>query len=101
MESTIRIDTVLSSDLALRNNANYLFEKIESEHEPKIIVDFSNVRSISRSFADQYVRRKKESKKMITEMNVPVNIAKMFDVVNKPSDKSKLWDLDSMKILTI
>lgn len=101
MDPTIRIDMLLSSDLALRDNANYLFEKIESIREPEIVIDFSRVRSISRSFADQYVNRKRSSKKVVTEVNVPVNIAKMFDVVSRASDKPKLWDSASMQIITI
>ena len=50
--------------------------------ENKMQIDFSDVLSISRSFAHQYVTRRKKSQKRITEINLPENVEKMFRVVD-------------------
>jgi len=82
----------LSKDLALRDNAIRFFDKINTEDSKKIVIDFSNVDTITLSFADEYLKRKKQSKKEIKEEHVPINILKMFEVVGKvnhaPSIKS-------------
>lgn len=69
--------------LALRSNADFLFDSIDKSKEKKIILDFSEIQFMSRSFAQQYFLRKKQSSKKVTEINVPKNIAKMFDLVKK------------------
>lgn len=101
MTRVIRIDKILSQDLALRDNADYLFTTIESFPEMQITIDFTDVKSISRSFAHQYIVNKKTSRKMITETNIPRNLAKMFEVVTSKTQRSTLQDLDSMQVLTI
>lgn len=82
-KSVVSLKNMLSSDLALRESVNILFDKIETLNCKKIEVDFREIRSITRSFAHQYVIRKKQSKKMIINKNVPLTIKKMFDVVNR------------------
>ncbi len=79
------IKSVLSQDLALRNNADYLFDMIEQEPAQLITLDFSEIRSISRSFAHQYLIRKNKlsSKKNVSEVNVPEGVQRMFDMVSK------------------
>lgn len=68
----------VSPDLALRNTASGFIDQLESRPEYEVVVDFSNVRSISRSFAHEYQTRKIRSRKVITETNVPTNVSKMF-----------------------
>ena len=63
MEKVIRIRDALSADLAIRNRADAFLDEIERLPTKDIIVDFSDVKSISRSFAHQYQTRKKVSKK--------------------------------------
>ncbi len=100
-ESMIRIAEKLSSDLALRNVADSFFDWLESLQNNKLTIDFSGVRSISRSFAHQYVLRKKSTRKIINEINVPNNVSKMLRIVENPSQKSDILNLDSIQVLTV
>ena len=52
----------------------------------KIYIDFSEIKSISRSFAHEYSNRKKKTTKLITEINMLENIEKMFRIVNSISE---------------
>lgn len=88
----IFISKKISADLALRDNVIKLFEEIKKSKDQRIIIDFSNVNTITRSFADEYLKRRKQIKKEIVEQNVPSNISKMFEIIKKvnnlPSVKS-------------
>jgi hypothetical protein len=61
----IGISKMLSNDLALRAVASDFFSTIESYPEKEVSIDFSNVFSISRSFAHEYHTRKLKTDKMI------------------------------------
>jgi hypothetical protein len=83
-ERKIEIAHAVSENLAFRNSADDLFSHIEDFKEKNIIIDFSGIKTITRSFAHQYTLNKKKSKKNISEINMPKDIAKMFDLlVNK------------------
>ncbi len=111
----LMIRNVLSQHLALRDNADYLFGIIEREPSQVVTVDFSGIRSISRSFAHQYlIRKKKVSSKKVHEANVPESVQKLFDIINETSVRdsssrsssssnsmSILKELDSMEIVTL
>jgi hypothetical protein len=77
---TIRVADMLSTDLALRDTATRLILYADGLANPQVILDFSNVRSVTRSFAHEYCIRKREARKRIREENVPENVAKMFAV---------------------
>lgn len=87
----------LSPDLALRDNADRLFDSFESD----TLIDFKNVKSISRSFAHQYQLRKNKFSKKIIEKNVPTNVKKMFKIVENPQKKEQLIDLTKLKPISI
>ena len=80
---TILIVNSIAPNLMLRDIANSFFNKINAMDAPIIVIDFTGVRTISRSFAHQYLVRKKESPKEIKETNMPDNVSKMFDVVER------------------
>lgn len=69
---------------ALRSNADLLFDSIDKSKQKNVIVDFSGIEFMSRSFAHQYIMRKKASAKKVTEKNIPQDVAKMFALVKKP-----------------
>ena len=96
----LRIKDKLSVDLALRDAADLFFDELE-RMKMDVEVDFSDVRSISRSFAHQYLIRKNQSDKNITELNMPDNIVKMFDIVSKSRQKLNILDIDSMPVISI
>jgi len=98
----IAIDAVISPDLALRHNAEVFFDQLDSFAEDRILINFRNVKTMSRSFAQEYVTKMSHSQKMISEINVPANISKMFQVVRIESRKTTLVDLSKKPIfLTI
>jgi len=80
----VRTAEVVSRDLALREEARRFFELVDSRPEDKVVVDFEGVRSISRSFAHKCTVRKTFSNKNIREINLPLNISKMQEIVKAP-----------------
>lgn len=73
----------LSSNLAFRHSADDLFEYINSLSAPKVMIDFSGIKSITRSFAHQYVINKIKSDKQIVECKIPLTIKPMFELVER------------------
>lgn len=98
---TIKIKDVISSDLALRDTANEFFNSIESRKNKKIAIDFSEISSISRSFAQQYLTRKQKSKKEIVDINIPPNINKMFELIKNQEKRANFLDRKSIKFICI
>jgi len=99
LKNRIVVSMILSQDLTLRHNASVLFDRIESLPENHITVDFKKVRTMTRSFAQEYVSRKAKSRKTIRETNVSENIRKMFKVVEAAPQKAKLVDLKKVVVL--
>ena len=99
--ATIIIKERISVDLALRNSADIFFDYLESNPQKEIIVDFNGIKSISRSFAHEYITRKNQSKKSITETNVSENVKKMFYVVEQPAEKTLIFDLRTARTATL
>ncbi|MBS3794461.1 MAG: DUF4325 domain-containing protein [Candidatus Thorarchaeota archaeon] len=97
----VMITHILSEDLAFRHNARYLFETIESYAEREVVLDFTNVKTISRSFAHEYLSRKKKCSKNIEEVCVPETVEKMFKVVQNPSKKRKILDKDDSEMVLL
>lgn len=87
LSETISIKESISPDLALRNSAENFFKRVDRLEHNKIVVDFTDVKTITRSFADEYLNQKKSTKKEIIDVNVPENVAKMFAVVEKKPEK--------------
>ncbi len=79
----------VATHLAFRHKANDLFDFINQCNEKNIELDFSDVITMSGSFAHQYLINKENSKKIISEINMKPNIKKMLDVVQKRNGKPK------------
>jgi len=75
-------------NLALRNNVDILFDSIEKSKENKVLLDFKDIQFMSRSFAQQYILRKKTCKKEVEERNIEENVANMFKIVKNQKMKS-------------
>lgn len=82
---------MVSYNLAFRQSANDLFDYINSLKESSIKLDFSDVNTISGSFAHQYMIHKRDSKKQISESNMASQIKKMFDVVRSRKERPELF----------
>ncbi len=103
MNSSIKIliKEEVSEDLALRDSARKFFNKIEALPTKEVVVDFKNVRSISRSFAHEYLSQKQKLEKVIVEINIPPNVQKMFKVVEEPKERVEILSLKSIKAVSI
>jgi hypothetical protein len=99
----VRVLEVIGPDLASRNSCNEMFDNIEMKKGMKVFIDFAGVSSISRSFAHQYLLRKKRSVKVITELNIPEDIKNMMNFVQKESTRKVISHLPARKeiLLTI
>ncbi len=98
---TVSITEKVSRDLALRDVADSFFDWLESLPTDKVIVDFAGTRSISRSFAHQYVQRKKSSHKSVSEVQVPINVEKMLRIIENPTHQRDILNVDSIRVLTV
>lgn len=91
MTSKIMIkEEINSKNLGMRASVKDLFQKWNQSRDKSLVIDFTNVEFMSRSFAQEYVQQKKHSNKTIKEVNVPEDVELMFEVVlntNKPSSK--------------
>lgn len=66
-----------------RNTISAFFQKINKMKETEIKFNFKNVKFISRSCADEYLKRKEISKKKIIEVNMSKEICSMFNAVKE------------------
>lgn len=80
----------LSKDLSLRDLNKNLFNEISKLDSKEVILDFSDVLSMSRSFAQEYSLRKKLSKIKIIEKNQSKNVKAMLNVIQFNNPKTKL-----------
>ena len=101
MSKVISIKEEVASDLALRNTAQSLFDKVSKIEETNIEIDFSNINSISRSFAHEYIIQRQKSSKQVSESNVPENVEKMFQIVKNSSTKAKLLNVDPSQVVSL
>ncbi len=80
----------VSEDLSLRNMVSNIFKAEDFENKDQVLLDFTGIRSISRSFAHEYLKHKEKQDCKVLEVNVPSDIKKMFEVVEKTKIKSEL-----------
>ena len=76
----------IGSNLVTRNILASLFTKINKFKEKDILIDFKNIKFISRSGTDEYIKFKDSTKKKIKEINQSEEIKKMFQIVYKNKD---------------
>jgi hypothetical protein len=81
----LRIDVQkeLGSLLMLRSNVAPLFKQFARSAVPRIVLDFSGVEFMSRSFADEYLAAKAASRKRIEERSTPFAVRRMLELVSK------------------
>jgi|SRR3989338_4195346 len=94
------VKNVLSQDLATRDSVKNLFQLINSSKEDTIVLDFAQVKSITRSFAHEYLCYRDNSDKIIEEINLSPWLKKMFLVVDK-SEREPIIERSSMKVIML
>jgi len=83
-----------------RDSVSDLFRYIEKSKKTPVVLDFSHVKSISRSFAQEYLEQKKHSLSF-DENNMSPEIKKMFDIIIKHQKKSFPLSFDDIKEISI
>ena len=92
---------MISSDLFLRDSADRLFDYVEKLKEKEISLNFKDTEFMNRSFAHQYLMRKKTSKKNVKEANVPLTVKQMLDFVARKPSKPKIMGFETVKVKVI
>ena len=77
----------LGNNIFTRKIISAFFEKINSQKEAEIVLDFKGIDFISRSCADEYLKQKEKSKKKIIERNMPKEVCSMFNAVQNQYEK--------------
>ncbi len=95
-----KLSKLFSKDLVLRDSADKLFDIIEKSPEKRIKIDFSEVSSMTMSFAHEYLISKEKTQKEIVESNISINIKKLFEVVKTPA-RPRLATFDSIQPIPI
>lgn len=80
---SITISKKIHPNLGTNQAVIELFNEINKSNANQIQIDFTDTIFMSRSFAQEYLFQKLISNKKIIEINLPENIEKMFEVVNK------------------
>lgn len=77
----INLEQTFAKKLGMRTTAIKLFQDLEENTE--VILDFKDIEFISRSFAQEYVYQKHNSKVNIIESNISDFIKKLLEVVEE------------------
>jgi hypothetical protein len=94
----IVVKELLSEDLAMRTSAADLFKAVESTASDSVEVDFSGIRSCTRSFADEYDKLKHLSSKTVRETNMPISVHQLLMAVANPKKKDQVVDIERLKV---
>lgn len=78
------------SDLALRSWADELFKLLPEKKEPILILDFSGVEFVSRSFAHEYLKEKRAILIPIQEKNMNSTVKQMFKLASQKPKKNEI-----------
>ncbi len=100
-EKVLPLAKLIAENLAFRQSAKELFDRINQMEESTIVFDFSEVTFMTSSFAHQYVVDKKKSRKKILEKNVPANIKPMFVLARKRESTPKRTVTKTPKVLEL
>lgn len=84
MEQRIYLCKEFGANIITRNSIVSLFEKIinQSKYED-IVIDFKNIKFISRSCTAEYLKLREKTNKNLIEKNMSNEIKPMFDLVIK------------------
>lgn len=87
----IKVSEVLGMhDLALRSWAEELFRLLSTKDDQSLVLDFSEIKFMSRSFAHEYLSAKKTFSKSIIEKNLNESVQQMLKLASvNPTKKLK------------
>ena len=87
MTRKILLSQEFGNNLFTRKTISAFFEKINSQKEAEIVLDFKGVDFISRSCADEYLKQKEKSNKEVVERNMSKEVCSMFNAVQNQYEK--------------
>lgn len=90
MATKILLSHEFGSNIFTRKTISAFFEKINSQKGTETILDFSDIKFISRSCADEYLKEKEKSKINISEINMSNEVCSMFNAVKNQYEKHGL-----------
>lgn len=79
-EIEIFLKKEIDSDLGSRSKIENLFNSIDSDTS-KVIMNFTGVEFMGRSFAQEYLNQKNKASFRVVESNVPDDVQKLFDII--------------------
>ncbi|VUT27724.1 MAG: hypothetical protein SYNGOMJ08_00274 [Candidatus Syntrophoarchaeum sp. GoM_oil] len=100
-EKVIWVAEYISQHLAFRDSADDFFSYMNNFDESDLIIDFSGVESITRSFAHQYMKNKEKTKKRITERNIHSNVMQMFELVKKQKSEQVRINTEPIEVVDV
>ncbi|MBR9704858.1 hypothetical protein GOV12_05580 [Candidatus Pacearchaeota archaeon] len=80
-QKTLLLNKEFGDNIFTRHKMSSFFKNINKTKEDKLILDFKNIRFISRSCVDEYLKLKEKSNKTITERNMSNDLKSMFRLV--------------------
>lgn len=86
-EQKIILEKEIGKDLGQRSKIEEIFQNI-APNITKVIMDFSNVEFMGRSFAQEYLNQKHFATFEVVEENMSPDIQKMFNVILKLNNKN-------------
>ena len=78
---TIKLIDKFFSNMVTRKSVINFFTELDRLKCEKIILDFTGIKFISRSCADEYINLKNKSSKIISEKNITSEVRDMIDMV--------------------
>ena len=88
MVNKILLISEFGSNIFTRSSISNFFMRINSLKDKEILLDFKDVKFISRSCADEYLKQKKVSNKKIIEVNMFKEVCSMFKNVQNQYEKA-------------
>lgn len=81
-EIEICLEKEIDSDLGSRNKIEELYQNIPNNIS-KVVMNFTGVKFMGRSFAQEYLNQKDKAAFEVIEVNVPDDVQKLFNVILK------------------
>lgn len=81
----IKLSERYDNKLGIGPTAKKIFN--ETTEYDEVILNFENIEFMSRSFAQEYVFQKNNSKSKISEININENIEKLLELVSEEYEK--------------
>lgn len=84
---TVLIKDKINSSLEMNSAAVEFLEDVDKISEKDILIDFTGVIFVSRSFAQSYFSKKSKMDNNITEINISEGVKPLMDMISKKFNK--------------